>query len=190
MNNKGTLGRGLIIVLAILGMFVFFGVVMVGWAVGTYNGAVTAETGIKAQYTQNQNNYDNYFKKLKEAAQVPDMYAGDLEKIYSKVVEGRKGSETELVRMITEQNPTVDSTLYKQIQQIIEAGRNSFEADQKSLIDRVRAYETMLGVVPGTFLLGAMGFPKIDMAKYTIVTSEETATAFETKKSAPLKIKD
>jgi hypothetical protein len=187
LNNKG---RAMVAVLATLGVVLLFVVIAIASIWGAYNTGINQEEGIKAQYEQNQNNYDNYFKKVKEVAQVPDMYTGDMAKIYEKVIQGRKGSDQELFRFISEQSPTFDSTLYKQIQQVIESGRDSFSNDQKVLIDKVRAYQVTLRTFPNNMVYGFLGFPKIDMAKYTIVTSEETGEAFKTKKSAPLKLKE
>lgn len=184
------MSRWLIVLAGIVGVFILFGTVLAGSLVSTYNGGIRHETGITAQYDQNQNNYSNYFSKLKEVAQVPEMYTEDLSKIYTKVVEGRRGSDQELFRFISENNPNVDASLYRQIQQVIEAGRNSFEADQKTLIDKVRAYRLELGSFPGNLVYGFFGFPKIDFAKYSIVINDETATAFETKRAAPINLRE
>lgn len=184
------MSRVLMVVLGILGLGVFVAVIAVASGIGIFNGALSHEAGIKAQYTQNQNNYDNMFKKIREVAQVPDMYTADLQKVFSQVVQGRKGSDQELVRVIKEANPSFDAGLYRQLQQVIEESRNSFEADQKMLIDKVRAYEVARVTFPNNIVMGAFGFPRIDLAKYTIVTSDETATAFETKKSAPFQLRE
>jgi len=161
-----------------------------GAIVGSYNGAVSQENSIKAQYEQNQNNYSNYFSKLKEAAQVPAMYTEDLEKIYGKLMEGRKGSDQELFRFIQEASPNVDASLYKNLQALIEAGRDSFQTDQKTLIDKLQIYNVTLETFPGNFLYPMLGFPKINLAEYKIVTNEETAVAFKTKKAAPIKLRE
>jgi hypothetical protein len=75
------------------------------------------------------------------------------------------------------------------IQQIIEAGRNSFEADQKSLLDRKRAYEVYAGSWPRSWIASALGFPKIDLNKYGIVTSDRTEKVFEEKKDDPIDVR-
>ena len=90
---------------------------------------------------------------------------------------------------IKEHNPTIDSSLYKKIQDIVESGRNSFEADQKMLIDKKREYDNYRLIFPNSVIAGVLGFPKINPDDYKIVTSEETDRAFESKKSAPLKIR-
>lgn len=164
---------------------------IVGSVIGINNNMVAQEQGIKAQFDQNKNNYDNYFKKLKEAAQVPDMYTQDLKEVYTAAITGRYGANGSQAafQWLKEHNPNVDASLYKKIQQIIEAGRDNFEADQKMLIDKKRVYETALNQVPGGLVAKFLGFPKIDLSKFKIVTSDHTEEAFTKGKSDPIKLK-
>jgi len=179
-------------VLGVLFALLFAGVVTAISGVSVRNQFVAQEQGLKAQYKQNQNNYDNYFKKLKESAQVPDQYVADLKSVYAGVMTGRYGADGSkaVFQMLKEQNPKLDAGLYKQLQQIIESGRNSFAADQTTLLDKKRVYETSLNQFPGNLLAGALGFPTFDLSTIDIVTSDETEKAFTAKKSAPIKLKD
>lgn len=175
-----------IVVLGII-MGVSFGAAIMGF----YNNAVKMENGIKAQYEQNKNNYDNYFKKLKETAQVPEMYTDDMRKIYGEVITGRYGSQGSraMFQWIKEHNPSLDAALYKKVQDVIESGRNSFGADQKMLLDKKLQYDNYRQTFPNNVIAGFLGFPKINLDEYAIVTSEETEDAFKTKKSEPLKLR-
>lgn len=186
------MNKSVIIALCIFGGFtVFGGCGVIGTVVSTNNKLVGLEASIKAQYDQDRNNYSNYFNKLKEAAQVPDMYTDKLKEVWDGVMKGRYGADGNkaVFQMITESNPNLDPGIYKQLQQIIEAGRNSFEADQKMLLDKKRTYEVALNSFPESFVANFLGFPKIDLSKYDIVTNEETEEAFRTKKAGPIDLR-
>lgn len=184
---------GKLIVAGVVAVLFF---VTLGTALGYRTDCVRAEAEIKAQYTQNQNNYSNMFAKFRELAQVPAMYADDLLKVYKPLIEGRYQDAglgappaQALIKFVQEHNPSFDASLYRGIQTAIEAGRNSFAADQQSLIDRKRAYEVVLQGNRAVLVGWAFGFPKIDLDQYGIVTNAETEEAFKTKKAAPIQLR-
>src|SRR3989338_3692982 len=74
-------------VLGVLSLMLFVGYIRFGNTANQY------ENGIKAQYKDNQNVYDNGWKEVKEKAQVPDMYTDDLKKVYDGVMRGRYGEK-------------------------------------------------------------------------------------------------
>ncbi len=184
------MSKGVILGLSVLGIMAFFVIGIIATIFGVNNTCVQQEQTVIAQYDQNKNNYDNYFKKLKETAQVPDMYVASFKKVYDGIMQGRYGSEGSKAafQWIQENNPALDSSLYRQVQEVIESGRNSFEANQKSLLDKKRVYQTYLGQMPEGFFARMLGFPKIDLSKYGIVTSDATEVIFDTKKSEPIKL--
>jgi hypothetical protein len=160
-------------------------------ASGVYNDCISNEKGIEAQYKQNQNNYDNYTKKVLEVAQVPAMYKDDLVAVTKAAISGRYGANGSkaVFQWLKEQNPSLDSSLYVQIQRVIEAGRNGFETDQKALLEKKRIYAVMVESFPNNFVARFFGFPSEKLLAMDIVTSEETEDAFKKKKSAPLKLR-
>jgi hypothetical protein len=178
------------VMLGAVALMMFSALGIAGCLMGTYNDCVRQENGLEAQYQANQSNYANYFNKLKETASVPQMYVADLQKVYDGVMKGRYGADGSkaVMSFISEHNPNVDSSLYRQIQQVIEAGRNSFDADQRTLLDKRRVYQDTLGQMPGGFFAHMMGYPKVDLNKYNPVINDATQQAFDTKKAGPINL--
>ena len=144
------------------------------------------ENGIEAQYTENQNTYDNGYKAVVEAAQITDKQAADLKAIYVDVLRGMKDSNAMLLAL-GQFNPNMDQSTYKKVQQLIESFRNDFAERQRELIARRNEYKDYLTVsFTGRFYNQFAGYPKIDLNKYNIVTSNRTVSAFETKRDEPL----
>lgn len=173
----------------------FFLVLILGFGacgVGTRNDLVRQENGIKAQYKQNQNSFAEMTNKIREMAQIPDMYAADLEKVTKAAIEGRYGKDGSkaVFQFIQEHNPTLDSSLYGRIQQAIESSRGKFAEEQRMLLDKKRVYENNLDTFPENMVAGLFGFPRIDLDQFDIVTSQETEDAFKAKKAGPMKLRE
>jgi len=168
---------------AVIGLGIF-GSILIVFAVllvGVYNYGNGVENKLDATWKNNKVVLSNFHKKVAEVAQVPAMARDDLVKVVEAAIQGRYGKDGSkaVFQMIGEQNPSLDPSMYTKIQQIIEAGRDKFETNQKEMIDVQRAYETALGSVPKGIFLKVMGFPRVDLGKYKIVTDSATETAFE-----------
>jgi hypothetical protein len=181
------------IVLGLVALVVILGVGCVASIIGINNDFVAKEESIQAQYKQNQNNYDSMWKKIKEVASVPEMYKDDMKEVFNSAIAGRygeKGSQA-MFQWIKEHNPNFDASLYTKIQTVIESGRDSFAADQKVLLDMKRVYQTRLKKFPHSLVANNLGYPKIDLAQFDIVTSGKTEEVFKTKKDdAPIKLRE
>lgn len=183
--------KWILIPLAILGVLVFMGVSLAMGYIGFQNTCNDFEIQIKAQYTDNQNVYDNDFKEVLEKSQVPKMYTNQLRELYREAMTDRYGEagSQALFQFIQEQNPALDSAIFVQIQQSIESFRKRFQQAQTELVSRKQAYDRYTkATTSGRFYNLVGGYPKIDMEQYAIVTSDRTQGVFQTKRDEPLKL--
>jgi hypothetical protein len=168
--------------LVILTGVLILGVFYVGALLDFRSDCVSAEEGIKAQFDQNKNSYDNMWKEFRELAQVPAMRARDVQRVYTAAIQGRYGENGSqaVFQAIQEANPGLSSDLYLPVSHAIEEGRQRFAADQTALIDRKREYQTLLRSNKAAFVNPLLGFPTIRLNDYRIITSGATDTAFST----------
>ncbi len=185
-------GSALVIALSVLGFLaVVIGVLVMSY-ISAFNTGNQLEKSLQATYSNNQNILAQYSQKVMEAAQVPDMARDDIVKVAKAAMEGRYGSEGSkaVFQMITEQNPTVDPMLYRQVQQIVEGGRNEFQNAQTRLIDQKRVYETALGSFWQGMWLRIAGYPKVNLADFKVITTDRTEATFQAgKEEAPLPLR-
>lgn len=160
--------------------------------VSAYNLGNRMEQQIKAEWENNKNILASYGQKVAEAAQVPTMMRDDLQAVVVKSIQARYGENGSQATMqwIQEQNPSLDPQLYRKLQQIIEAGRDEFKSSQTRLIDVKRNYETSLGTFWQGMWMRIAGYPKINLADYKVVTTDNVEESFKTgREKAPIQLR-
>lgn len=189
--KKQNFGGALTAVFITLGIVAALAGLVIMVFVGANNSANAFDQKVKYEHANNVQILASYGTKVVEAAQVPGMARDDILKVAEAAFRGRYGAEGSkaVFQAITEQNPTVDPALYTKLQQIIEAGRNEFQASQTRLLDVKRSYETALGSFPQGFIMKALGYPKVPLDKYNVVTSDRAEKAFETGREAPIQLR-
>jgi len=135
-------------------------------AMSTYNGLNSQEKGVTATWRDSAVQYDNFWKKVKETAQVPEKYKDAFKDVLLSTTEARYEGKDPAFQMIMEANPQLDPAMYIQVQRVIEAGRNDFAATQRTLVDRQRAYDTALTSFPNNLFVGFFGFPREVSGEY------------------------
>lgn len=151
--------------------------------VNTNNSLVRQEEGIIASYDNGENVHSNTLKKIKQAGFVTDNYSDKVKETISEAIRGRYGADGVRAGMvwIKEENPNISPDIWNRVLTIIEAGNNEFAATQTDRLDRVRVYRSDLRTFPNSMVAGLLGFPKIDMDKYTkVVSVAESKQAMET----------
>jgi hypothetical protein len=175
--------------------------------IGWYNDAVILEESTQAQYRNNQNEYDAFWKKVKEVAQVPEHYKDDFKEVLVSETEAKfgEGGSNALFQWFTDRKIDFDAAQYQKIQTVIESGRNDFKRAQTELLDKQRKYKTHLKKVKGKVFAGILGMPNtvtgelappkdldgdgtLTVLDYPIVTSKKTLSAFASGEDEPLDI--
>lgn len=187
------------ILLAIGAAIVVLGLGLLGVASSWYNTAISLEESVKAQWTDNQNRYDAFWKTVKETAQVPDKYKDDFKDVLvseTKAKFGEGGSKAAF-QWFKDRNINFDASQYRKIQDVIESGRNDFKRGQTELRDKQRAYAVHLKSFWGRMWASYYDMPhvvhgalaptkdldgdgKLTVLDYPIVTSARTQKAFAT----------
>lgn len=193
-SPSGNKQRGgvLIAVLCTLAVLLIIGGAIAMMFVSSYNKGIGLDAGLKAQYESNQNNLSTYYQKVAEAAQVPGMMTDDLKKVAEGALAGRYGADGSraVFQAIREQNPQVSEKLYVNLQNLIEASRDSYKAGQDTLIDKVRVATVEYGKMPGGFIMGLMGFPRVPLDKYKPILTQQVEDVYQAgKESGPVQLR-
>lgn len=171
---------------------------VLGW-VGWSNDANAFEVDIPAQYQQMKNVYDNGWKEVMETAEVPEMYKNDMKEVWQAALTGRYGANGSqaVLQFITEHNPSIDSELYKKVQEKIETFHSNFSASQTSMIAKKQSYGRFLvSNTDSRFYNMFSHYPHIKCGvpdgasdDYAILTSDKTESDFKSHKSDTLKLR-
>lgn len=174
-------GAVLALIIVVASIIVIGGTLFASY-VSAHNYGVRAEQQIVAQYEDMENILGQYSLKVAEAAQVPAMMKDDMKEVMTSVMTARMGADGSkaMFQWFQEHQINLDPQLYRQIQQMIEAGRDKFANAQTQFIDTKRVYETNLGYFWKGMWMRIAGFPKIDLDQYRIISSDHAQEAFET----------
>lgn len=148
------------------------------------NVAIKMENRVQAQYKDNQNTYDNMWKKFKEMTQVTELQADQFKNVYMDLISGRNQDENLLFKVVHESNPELGTEVYTQLQREISAGRETFKNSQTKLLDIIREYNDYVQTKVFMIILGKQ---PLNMDDY-IVTSQRTDDAFNDKKDDEVKL--
>lgn len=183
-QQKGAMSAALMGLIAVCTVLILVVIVVVSSYFSAASFGNASESQLRAVKTNSKNIFAQYGQKVLEVAQVPDMYKKDLLESTEAAISGRYGENGSQAtfQMIKEQNPNLDASMYKQIQQVIEAGRNDFTNAQTQLIDIRRQYEKALGSPWQGFWLRMAGYPRSNLDDFDIVSTDRADTAFRNKK--------
>jgi LemA protein len=176
------------ILLAVLGAFVAAVLVVIFWAVGSYNGMVSLQQGVDAQWAQVQSVYQrradlipNLVNTVKGAAnfekstltavtearasvgrvQLPAGTApSDAQQLAAfDQAQGQLGSALSRLLVVSEQYPDLKATAnFRDLQAQLEGTENRIAVERRNFNAAVQAYDTAIRKFPGVLMAGAFGF--------------------------------
>lgn len=190
-TQRGAIGAGLIAALGAIGLMFVIALFAIMSYISAANYGNRMENQLLTKVENNQNIYANGTQKIIEIAQVPTMYVDDLTKVTQAAIGGRYGADGSkaVFQMLKEQNPQLDASMYKKIQQVIEEFRNEFQNNQTQMLDIRNTYKTALGTVWQGMWLKFAGYPKTDLSKFDIVTTDKAADTFKTHRDTGVQLR-
>lgn len=130
----------------------------------------------KAQQGKIEVVFDQMAKIISGKAQVTTNYKDSFKDIFVSIIEGRysKGDGS-LLKLVQEQNPTFDASLYKDLMVSIEAERNNFTREQEVMLDIIREHDNLIKKIPKNMFLSNK-----NPIEYKIISSSKTKETMKT----------
>lgn len=171
---------GLLVVVGLFGFCLF------GKGVSVYNTHISLKTQIEAKQKANETIFDNMWKKISQTTQVSDKYKDGFKEVLIAYTTGRsKGDSQLLMDWTKEAIPAFDSSIYKQINNVITSSRDDFTKNQEILIDLSRQHNQFIQRFPNNLFCGVLNIKPIEIK---VVTSTKTEQTFETGKEDDIKL--
>jgi hypothetical protein len=133
---KITLATTLIALVTIGAMtLISFGAIILSWQ----NTAASLKTSYEMKIKANQASFDDMWKKIKQAAQVPEQKKEAFKEIFNSYASSRStGGDNQTMTWIKESVPNVDLKVYDQLMNIITGSRDTWTMKQTELVSIAR----------------------------------------------------
>jgi hypothetical protein len=174
--------KALIVLAALVGIGLLFSIITTMSVIGTLNREADLHVLIDNKQKDNENEFDNMWKKIAKTAQVPDAYKNSLKEIIIGNAQARAlgngGNNGALATWIQEAVPNVNSLgdTYNNLMNIITSSQDAFTFRQKELLGLNTTHNQMFKHVVEGFVLRTFGREE---TKVVIVTSTKTENVFK-----------
>lgn len=185
----GGIALACIFVLCLLG-----GLTMWSWVGGFYDSANKTRISAQSRDMEAQQVYDKTWKIISQKAQISEKYADDFKQTFIGANDARyKNKENMMMMWITEHNPQLDASLYRELGQSVEAQRNEYLSIVKAQISIAQEHNTKVtssGAFMPCMILKVIGNPHqaCDTVAVRQVTSSRTQNSFQTGKDDDVKL--
>jgi hypothetical protein len=176
--NKVAVSRTSIIIGVLAIIFIAIWVFAFG-VISIINREADLRTAIVAKQRDNQSEYDNMWKTIKQTAAVNDREAKLIRDTIVSYAGSRDSSGGALFKAVHEAVPNVDAKTMVNLQNTITASRQNWTMRQKELMDLSREHNRLLTRFPSNVICSMFGRHEIQVI---IVTSSRTDASFATGK--------
>lgn len=151
-------------------------------AVSILDKEADARNLVSAQQKVVETSVDRVWKIISQKAQIAEKYADDFKEIYPEIMAerypGSEGGQGSLAMMnwVVEHNPELDSGVYKDLMNSIEAERHDLQVQQDSLVAKDMEHNKMFDRVFTGTVLRLFGREKTEII---LVTSDRTKEIFD-----------
>jgi LemA protein len=181
------MNRTLVITLSVIGAIVLVILICVAWGVSTYNRIVSAEEGVKAGWSQVENQYQRRFDLVPNLVETVKGYAKQEKEVlegvtnarsrvgqlsvtpevlndpqaFAKFQQAQDGLSSALSRLlvVTENYPQLKSNEnFLALQQQLEGAENRISVERKRFNETVQSFNTMIRRFPASFIASMGGF--------------------------------
>ncbi len=162
---------------SILGVIVLIGILFGGWFLITYNGLVSAQEGVDAQWYQVENQYQRRADLIPNLVDTVKGYAAHEEKLFLEVtkyrsqwsaagsqeekIEAAKGMDSAISRLlvVVENYPQLKSSEnFLALQAQLEGTENRIAVERMRYNEKVRDYNTQIKRMPSSIVANTFGF--------------------------------
>lgn len=143
------------------------------WWISTGNKAVTLENRFVAAKSNREILYDNMAKQVKEKFGVATMERETVTKIIDAAVAGRDGGS--LFKTVSEQYPSIDQELFKEVMATIGGKRDEFTRSQQTLAQIKADHDNLRQHTPSSWVVGSR-----QPLEFTIVSSSSAKETMKT----------
>lgn len=166
--------------LAVIGFLLFAGIIGGSVFLSSYNGLASLKNSYEMKVKSNQGEFDNLWKKIQQAAEIPEAKKKALQDVLTSYATARSTGKQQMMTWIKESVPsTAGLDIYDKLQNIITGSRDSWTMRQTELVSIAEQYNHKIVVFPSNMIAGMFGFQHIDPQ---VITSTRTEGTFASSK--------
>jgi LemA protein len=188
--------KGTLILLIVLAVVIIGALSIYGFIKGTYNGLVTADEGIKAAWSQVENQLQRRYDLIPNLVETVKGYAEHEKEVFTQVTEARAkvggattigdkiGAENELssalsrLLLVVENYPQLKANQnFIRLQDELAGTENRIAVERRRYNESVRLYNVMIRTFPRNIIANMFGFVRADF--FEAPAEAETAPKVE-----------